>query len=196
MITEEHLQELVKDTPMGRVKMLAAWDSLSNETQIRLLGEMKGRRRASDRPIWLKALSSQSEYIRYLAARETKFDRDDEIVSKVSSDESALVCSVRNISTGRAFSLEPFESYPREFKLAVVSDDDPPPALELARWIERSAEAKIISDDMLMTWSSNMSRTLRPSGAFTNRPTIFMKMRGEKPGSMRSGTWFRRFRIR
>jgi len=45
--------------------LLAAWNSLSSETQISLLGEMteKGRTKTSDRPIWLKALSSPSEYV-------------------------------------------------------------------------------------------------------------------------------------
>src|SRR5208282_1249617 len=71
----DYLEELLKDTPMGRLKLLAAWDSLGTETQIRILGEMseKGRGKYSNRAIWLKALSSPSEYVRYLAARGTRF---------------------------------------------------------------------------------------------------------------------------
>jgi len=144
----DHLEELLKDTPMGRVKLLAASNSLSTETQIRLLGEMieKGRTKASDRPIWLKALSSPSEYVRYLAARETRFDRDDEIESKVMSDASSLVQSSRESLVGLGFSGKHFDRFPKERKLAVVSDDDPPPAEKLARWIEHAAETKSVSD--------------------------------------------------
>jgi len=145
----DHLEELLKDTPMGRLKLLAAWDSLSAETQIKLLGEMseKGRTKASDRPLWLKALSSPSEYVRYLAGREMRFKSDDEIENKIMSDASPLVRSSRAVFMGRTFSGKDFYRFPKERKLAVVSDDDPPPAEKLARWVEHAAETKSVSDD-------------------------------------------------
>ena len=145
----DHLEELLKDTPMGRIKLLAAWDSLNTETQIRLLGEMseKGRTKApeaSDYSIWLKALSSPSEYVRYLAARGTRFTRDDGIEDKVRSDQSPLVRYSR--ATGM-LSNEDFGRCPKEQKLAIVSDDDPPKATKLANWVEHAAESKSVSDD-------------------------------------------------
>jgi hypothetical protein len=145
----DYLAELRKDTPMGRVKLLAAWDSLSSETQIRLLREMseKGRTKASDRPIWLKALSSPSEYVRYLAAREMRFTPDDEIENKIMSDASPLVRSSRPSWMFLGFHGKDFDRLSKEGKLAVVSDDDPPPAEKLARWIEHAAETKSVSDD-------------------------------------------------
>jgi hypothetical protein len=147
------LEELLKDTPMGRMKLLAAWDSLSTETQIRLLAEMseKGRTRAGDRPIWLKALSSPSEYIRYLAAREVGFPRDDEIKNKVMADASPLVRYSQATGLGllRNLSNEDFDHYSKEHKLAVVSNDDPPEPRELARWVEHAAESKSVREDEL-----------------------------------------------
>ena len=145
----DYLEELLKDTPMGRIKLLAAWDSLSTETQIRLLAEMitKGRTQASDRPVWLKALSSPSEYIRYLAAKEMRFARDDEIRDKIMSDASQLVQSSRDIFIGQIFSGKDFDRSPKERKLAAVSDEDPPPAEKLARWVKHAVETKSVSDD-------------------------------------------------
>lgn len=68
---EGYFEELLKDTPMGPMRLLAAFDSLSTETQIRLLTALvaKNRTELDDRAVWLKALSSQSEYVRYLGAR-------------------------------------------------------------------------------------------------------------------------------
>src|SRR5208282_681731 len=149
----DHLEELLKDTPMGRMKLLAAWDSLSAETQIRLLAEMseKGRTGAPDRPIWLKALSSPSEYIRYLAAREVGFSRDDEIENKVMADASPLVrySQATGMNLFREVSNEGFDHCSREHKLAVVSNDYPPEPGRLARWVEHAAETKSVSDDEL-----------------------------------------------
>ena len=149
----DHLEELLRDTPMGRMKLLAAWDSLSAETHIRLLEEMreKGRTSVGDRPIWLKALSSQSEYVRYLAARTIGWNRDDDIWSRVTSDPSPLVrysCA----SGMRHISNEYFDRYPKERRLAMVSANNPfdsPIAKKVALWIERAVETKNVSDDKL-----------------------------------------------
>jgi hypothetical protein len=146
-----HLEELLKDTPMGRMKLLAAWDSLSTETQIRLLSEMseKGRTRVTDRPIWRRALSSPSEYVRYLAAREIRLPRDNEIENQVMSDSSPLV---RYSGTGGRtllgqLSNEDFDRWPKALKLTIVSSDDPPEAVNIARWVEHAAENKSMSED-------------------------------------------------
>jgi hypothetical protein len=146
----DHLEELLKDTPMGRIKLLAAWDSLSTETQIRLLAVMreKGRTRVGDRPIWLKALSSPNEYVRYLSAREVRYPRDDEIENKVMSDSSPLVRYSQ--ASGwwlDKLSNEDFDRCPREQKLAIVSNDDPPSPAKLARWVGHAAELKTIRED-------------------------------------------------
>jgi hypothetical protein len=147
----DHLEELLKDTPMGRMKLLAAWDSLSTETQIRLLGELSAKNRTGvpDRPIWLKALSSPSEYLRYLAARRVRFPRDDEIEKKVMSDSSPLVrySDVTGMTLLDKLSNEDFDRYPKEQKLAIVSNDDPPEATKLASWVEHAVETKSVGDN-------------------------------------------------
>jgi hypothetical protein len=147
----DYFEELLKDTPMGRIKLLAAWDSLSTETQIKMLGELsaKGRTKARERPIWLKALSSPNEYVRYVAAKAIRFEQDDEIERKVASDTSPLVRSSREIFMGGRFSGKDFDRFPQERKLAIVSDDDPPKAEKFARWIEHAAETKSIGEDEL-----------------------------------------------
>lgn len=147
----DHFEALLKDTPMGRIKLLAAWDSLSSETQIRLLGEMteKGRTKTSDRPIWLKALSSPSEYVRYLAARGIRYLRDEEIEKKVMADASPLVRYSRATAMTSLWDLsnDDFDRYPKEQKLSIVSNEDPPEAARMARWVEHAVETKSVGDD-------------------------------------------------
>jgi hypothetical protein len=55
----DYLAELLKDTPMGRMKLLAAWDSLSTETRIELLAELVARNRvgSDDRAIFRRGLA-------------------------------------------------------------------------------------------------------------------------------------------
>lgn len=75
-----HLQELLEPTPSGTAKLLAAWDGLTPESQIQLLIAKKKR----PGPAYLysrvieKALGSENAYVRYLAARECRFSRDDD----------------------------------------------------------------------------------------------------------------------
>ena len=163
----DYLEELIKDTPMGRIKLLAAWDALSSETHIRLLMDMrsKGRTRASDRLILLKALSSPSEYVRYLAARRIGYLQDEEIENKVIADVSPLVRYSQAMGTLlRELSCEDFNQCPRELKLAIVSDGTDLQTTKLASWVEWAVETKRASDaeiyDVLLEYLSN-SEALR-----------------------------------
>src|SRR5207253_7997979 len=102
----------------------------------------------SDRSVVLKALTSPSEYVRYLAARRRNtYARDDEIEDKVMSDPSLLVRYSQVTGMNRKVSNENFDRYPKVQKLAVVSSDYPPEAATLAGWIEHAAETKSVGED-------------------------------------------------
>jgi hypothetical protein len=94
---EEDLRELLQDTPLGRMKLLAAWDGVTTETQIKLLRTLAASRlivsEPWDKAIWLRALDSSNEYIRYFAACELRlrWDRSDDArtlqaIEKIQSD--------------------------------------------------------------------------------------------------------------
>jgi hypothetical protein len=74
-----YLQELVQPTPSGTAKLIAAWDGLTSETQILMLAAKKKH----PGPAYLyhqileKAVSSDSGFVRYMAAREISFDDPD-----------------------------------------------------------------------------------------------------------------------
>lgn len=73
----EYLKELVKPTANGIEKLLAAWDGLTSETQVRLLDEIVHRNLNNAEPnkdshlnkVFLKALDNKNAYVRFLAAR-------------------------------------------------------------------------------------------------------------------------------
>ena len=67
----EHLAGLLQPTPSGVVKLVAAWDGLSMESQMMLLTALE----RTDFPGYLadriltKALDSENAYVRYLAVK-------------------------------------------------------------------------------------------------------------------------------
>ena len=123
------MKELVENTPSSRLKLLAAWDGLSIETQIKVLHELTkgGHLHLSfDREIIVKALKSPNEYIRYLAARSRDLDKDKEMIEQVAADESPLVRyaqeEVKNHSSPAfkpGFWPESFFDFPRAKQLAI-----------------------------------------------------------------------------
>jgi len=93
-----HLIPLLQPTPSGIAKLLAAWDGLHPETQILVLNELRHAEFPAylAKKIHLKALHSPIAYVRYLAAREFVFNRDDTedqraIQERIEADPDPLV---------------------------------------------------------------------------------------------------------
>jgi hypothetical protein len=61
---EPYLQELLLDKPSSKLKLLAAWDGLLVESQIKILKAVK----CVPHELKIKALSSPNAYVRYLVA--------------------------------------------------------------------------------------------------------------------------------
>lgn len=96
-VVPEHLQELLRPTPSGVAKLLAAWDGLAPESQILVLAEKKKH----PGPAYLyqqvieKAITSSNAFVRYMAAREANLnngdDREKRLRGKIDSDPEPLV---------------------------------------------------------------------------------------------------------
>lgn len=92
-----HLEELLQPTPSGTAKLVAAWDGLTAETQISILAAKKKR----SGPAYLysriidKALKSENAFVRYMAARETRYRDDDQrgknLKTQIENDPEPLV---------------------------------------------------------------------------------------------------------
>jgi hypothetical protein len=139
----KQLEDLLRPTPLGRTKLMAAWDGLDVTSQLEVLAEVVScsERTSYDRAFWEKALTSHCEYVRYVAARDADLnDRDPNdlrLLKQIEADPSVLV---RNARAG-AFYPEPdqFAAFPIETKLILVGGDDPPPSGErFAQWVELS----------------------------------------------------------
>ena len=100
----EYLKELVKPTANGIEKLLAAWDGLTSETQVRLLDEIVHRNLNNAEPnkdshlnkVFLKALDNKNAYVRFLAARnlychENCSDEQNKINERIDNDPVNLV---------------------------------------------------------------------------------------------------------
>ena len=74
-----HIQELLRPTPSGTTKLIAAWDGLMPETQMQLLAA----KQKDPGPAYLyqrfieKALKSSNAFVRYMAAREVTLNNSD-----------------------------------------------------------------------------------------------------------------------
>ena len=62
------LVPLLEHTPAAHLKLLAAWDGLSVESQITLLTVFREREQSISKDLALQALASPNAYVRYLAA--------------------------------------------------------------------------------------------------------------------------------
>ena len=96
-VVPEHLQELLRPTPSGVMKLLAAWDGLAPESQILVLAEKKKHPGPAYlyRQVIEKALTSPNAFVRYTAAREIHLsdgdDRERILRGKIDSDPEPLV---------------------------------------------------------------------------------------------------------
>jgi len=126
-----HLQELLQPTPSGTAKLIAAWNGLTPETQIAVLAAKKKH----PGPAYLyqkiteKALTSESAFVRYLAARETQLDDRDErkknLRAQIENDPEPLVryahLETDWVGIGSEFNNpETFFALPHEARLAKV----------------------------------------------------------------------------
>lgn len=97
---DAYLQELVNDgRKSGKLKLVAIWDGLSIENQIKILNSVGNM----PHKLKLKALSSQNDYVRYLAAsrfcsmrgQENLDFEEKELFEKISSDKNIIVRSTQ-----------------------------------------------------------------------------------------------------
>ena len=150
----KQLQELLRPTPLGRTKLIAAWGGLDVPTQLEVLAEIvSGSERTSrDRAFWQKALASRSEYVRYVAARDADLNENDpndlHLLEQIAADQSVLVRNARV----RTFYPEPeeFAAFPLETKLILVGGNDPPSGEGFARWVELSMGNAATSEQELL----------------------------------------------
>lgn len=90
---ETYLQELIQDRESSRLKLLAAWDGLSIEAQIKILNTVK----QIPHQLKLKALSSPNDYVRYLVAEHFCFsglrekNEEKELFEKISTDKNVII---------------------------------------------------------------------------------------------------------
>ena len=110
------------------MKLLAVWSDLSLETQICLLRRLAPEPHAmlhSD--VVSRALTSENEYVRYLAARHfSSYGEKDPISDQIASDPSELVRAAREeLRFSPLFDLSDEEFFGRsmEWKLAVLRSD-------------------------------------------------------------------------
>jgi len=119
----KYLEEFLEPTRSSIEKLLAAFDGLSVETQIKLLSTIEGKRSQWEFPnitylykkVFLKAFESPNSYVRYLSVRNLvsiMYGDDGELnnfIAKVDKDKSSLVRSARyeidskHLSLGEGF---------------------------------------------------------------------------------------------
>lgn len=100
-----YLQDLVQHRPSSQLKLIAAWDGLSTETQIKILSVCN----YIPDEIISKGLDSPNDYVRYLCANhffcwsdlEKQSELDKQRLEKISNDKSTIVkfthCSSRDV---------------------------------------------------------------------------------------------------
>ncbi len=90
-----YLIEVTQGTPSSNLKLLAIWDALSLETQIKILHHFKSSRLDFPEALKEKILNSPNEYIRYLAASFVGFNennpKDKNWLDLIAKDTSELV---------------------------------------------------------------------------------------------------------
>src|SRR6266508_517263 len=88
-----HLTPLLLPTPSGVAKLVAAWDGLTTESQILILTKLKMTplpEYLTER-IRIKGLDSNNAYVRYLAARELRFNGNEALKQRIEQDGDLLV---------------------------------------------------------------------------------------------------------
>lgn len=118
-----YLEPLIRPTPSSVAKLLAAWDGLLVETQIDILSRLTNHDGYLRRKVQARALTSETPYIRYLAAKllflDTGLPEDMETKARIEADSDPLVRYSNE--EGKAFdNPEKFWALPHEARLARI----------------------------------------------------------------------------
>lgn len=89
---EPYLQQLLQHRKSSQLKLIAAWDGLSTETQIKILSTVD----FIPDEIKPKGLNSPNDYVRYLVANRFWYSRNDDeddkkLLKKISEDKNIIV---------------------------------------------------------------------------------------------------------
>jgi hypothetical protein len=160
---DDPFAELLQATPSSRTKLMAAWDGLSVESQVKILHSLT-QNRDLEHEVIAKALSSPNEYVRYLAARgrelSSKEKLDKPLLEKIAADSSDFVkyaqCERRD---HWQITAEEFYKSPKAMRLAILSGEHPPNGEAFASLVEWAVERNAIPDgelfDLVMEYLDN-----------------------------------------
>jgi hypothetical protein len=142
--SDGYLQDLLLPTPSSEAKLLAVWDDLMIESQVRVLLRLRPGYSLPD-PLAGKALGSQNAYVRYLAAKRS--DRDGPFKDAIQNDADPLVRYAPDESWGLPILQRPeaeqFWSFPHEKRLALArAQSGALTGQEFARYVLFAFEAK------------------------------------------------------
>lgn len=126
---KNYLHPLTKDDPVSKLKLLAAWDGLSDEAIISILQHSIAQRYYSYNHDAINlAITNKNEYIRFLAAKLAVNAHDNALIEKVKNDTSALVRSNLIRLNEINFSMHPLEeirNLEHTARLKVISEAPP-----------------------------------------------------------------------
>lgn len=132
------IQEFLTDTPSSRLKLLAAWDGLSIDTQIEVLWNLGHAEFGIHSQICERVLQSPNEYVRYLAARYGRLhhELDAAIQEKIKSDKSGLVKFAQSEDQFFFGGNGEFANLPYHHQLAICRGPSPLGIKYFVEWLE------------------------------------------------------------
>lgn len=90
----EYFSEFLEDRPSSKLKLLAAWDGLSTETQIQILHYYTNAQKSFIPELRNKILTTKNDYVRYLIGSHFNFseknDGDKQIISELNHSNNYL----------------------------------------------------------------------------------------------------------
>lgn len=145
-LVEKYLQDLIKDKPSSNLKLLAVWDSLLIETQIKILSVIE----TIPYELKIKALESPNAYIRYLIADQLYFLENEnneytELLEKVGKDSSPLI----KFLNSTRIKPESFFHLSKEEKIMYINQHNIRRGKEIAEIIEWGLKNSTINQDDL-----------------------------------------------
>jgi len=134
----KYIKDLMRPTPSGIAKLIAAWHGLSTETQILVLSKLNETSAHAylAEKVRINALDSENAYVRYLAARKFYFsnncsDEEKLLKEKIENDPVSLVKYSLLESSGSSVILDDsfkdadtFFALPHEARLAKIREVD------------------------------------------------------------------------
>ena len=150
------LDHFISDRPSSRIKLIAAWNALKDETKIKVLLALIEKDRYLPNKILYKWLSHPNRYIRYLLVRLIGFLDEDKksdrkILRKIHSNKSSLVKSAL-LETKASYlfwnrtTADDFFKYSNKERLALIrSDESLMPGVKFKEIIEEFLKRKKLS---------------------------------------------------